>query len=202
LGLLYGHPDQEFYLRQIVRMAGGGHGAIQRELKQLSDAGIIRRTLRGSQVYFQANAECPIFAELKAIIVKTAGVADVLRTALAPLGDRIRLALLYGSMARSQQNIRSDADVLVVGHVQFREIVAAMAEAQSQLGREVNPTVYGVDEFRAKIAARHHFLHSVLKKEKIFLIGDQRELERLATERMANATRSQPAGDIGSLDRD
>ena len=196
LGLLYGRPDQEFYLRQIVRAAGGGHGAVQRELKQLSDAGIIRRTLRGSQVYFQADAECPIFAELKAVIVKTAGVADVLRTALAPLGNRIRLALLYGSMARSQQSVRSDVDVLVVGDVEFREVVAAMAEAQSQLGREVNPTVYGVDEFRAKIAARHHFLQSVLEKEKVFLIGDQRELERLATERLADGARGQRAGDI------
>ena len=87
LGLLYGHPDQDFYLRQIVRAVAGGHGAVQRELKQLSDAEIVRRFLRGSQVYFQANAECPIFQELKAIIVKTVGVADVLRTALAPLGE-------------------------------------------------------------------------------------------------------------------
>jgi len=186
LGLLYGHPDQEFYLRQIVRAAGGGHGAVQRELKQLSDAGIVRRVVRGSQVYFQANTECPIFPELKAVIIKTAGVADVLRTAFAPLGDRIRVAFLYGSMARTQPNAASDVDVLVVGDVEFREIVAALAEAQSQLGREVNPTVYGADEFRAKIAARHHFLRSVLKKEKVFLIGDQGELERLVAERLAD----------------
>jgi uncharacterized protein len=186
LGLLYGHPDQEYYLRQIVRAAGGGHGAVQRELEQLSDAGIIRRCVRGSQVYFQANAECPIFAELRSVIVKTAGAADVLRSALAPLGDRIRLAFLYGSMARTQQKATSDVDVLVVGKVEFREIVAALAEAQSQLGREVNPTVFGVDEFRAKISARHHFLQNVLKREKVFLIGDGRELERLAAERLAD----------------
>ena len=88
LGLLYGHPDRAFYLRQIVRMSGGGHGAIQRELKALSDAGIIQRTARDKQVYFQANAECPVFAELKALIVKTAGVADILKAALASLGKR------------------------------------------------------------------------------------------------------------------
>jgi uncharacterized protein len=73
LGLLYGHPDQQFYLRQIVRAAGGGHGAIQRELKQLAEAGIICRAVRGNQVHFQANPECPIFEELKAVVVKTAG---------------------------------------------------------------------------------------------------------------------------------
>jgi predicted nucleotidyltransferase len=186
LGLLYGHPDQEFYLRQIVRAAGGGHGAVQREIQQLSNAGIVRRTVRGSQVYFQANSACPIFEELKTIIVKTAGAADVLRTALAPLGDRIRIAFVYGSMARGQQKSLSDVDVLVVGDVEFREVVAAFAEAQSRLGREINPTVYTPDEFCVKISARQHFLRNVLKKEKVFLIGDQRELERMAAERLAD----------------
>ncbi len=194
LGLLYGHPDQEFYLRQIVRAVGGGHGAVQRELKQLSEAGIVHRVVRGSQVYFQANAECPIFQELKAIVVKTAGVADVLRTVLAPLGERIRIVFIYGSMARAAQKAASDVDVLVVGDVAFGEVVAALADAQSRLGREVNPTVYGPDEFRAKITARHQFLQGVLKNEKIFLVGDQRELERLAAERLADRARGQRQG--------
>ena len=94
-------------------------------------------------------------------------------------------------MARAEQNAASDVDLLVVGDVSFGEVVAALAEAQSRLGREVNPTVYGPDEFRAKIAARHHFLQGVLKNEKIFLVGDQRELERLATERLADRARAQ-----------
>jgi len=188
LGLLYGHPDQAFYLRQIVRLSHGGHGAVQRELKSLSEAGILRRTVRDKQVYFQANAECPVFAELKSLIVKTAGAADVLRASLALLGDRIQLALIFGSVASAKQRAESDVDVLVVGDVDFREVVAAFEEAQSQLGRDVNPTVYAPSEFRSKLAAGHHFLRSVLKREKVFLIGDERELERLAEKRMADGT--------------
>jgi predicted transcriptional regulator len=88
LTLLFGHPDQPYYLRQMVRACGGGVGAVQRELGQLAAAGIIRRTVRGHQVYFQADEACPIFEELKGVVVKTAGVADVLRVALAPLADR------------------------------------------------------------------------------------------------------------------
>jgi hypothetical protein len=76
--------------------------------------------------------------------------------------------------------------VLVVGDVGFREVVAALAEAQSQLGREVNPTVYTPDEFRSKLSTGHHFLNSVLRREKVFLIGDERELERLAAKRQAD----------------
>jgi uncharacterized protein len=200
LGLLYGHPDQEFYLRKVVRLSRGGHGAIQRELKSLSDAGIIRRTVRDKQVYFQANAECPVFEELKALIVKTAGAADVLQAALAALGDRIQIAMIYGSVARAQQRLDSDVDVLVVGDVAFQEVVAALAEAQSQLAREVNPTVYAREEFRSKLLAGHHFLRSVLKKEKVFLIGDERELERLVEQRLADGARDQPRGNFRSPD--
>ena len=166
LGLLYGHPDQQFYFRQVVRASGGGHGAIQRELKHLTEAGIIRRDVRHGQVYFQASPECPIFAELQAIIVKTAGVADVLKRALAPLAARIRVAFIYGSMALGRQRSGSDVDVLVVGEAGFREVVAVLAESQAQVGREINPTVYPQQEFCTKLSAGHHFLGNVLQQEK------------------------------------
>jgi predicted nucleotidyltransferase len=188
LGLLYGHPDEQFYLREIVRFCGGGVGAIQRELKQLTEAGILRRTVRGNQVYFQASADCPVFEEMKGILAKTAGAADILRAALAPMADRISVALIVGSVARSQQRAQSDIDLLVIGEAAFGEVVATLADAQIRLRREVNPTVYPPDEFSAKIRAGHHFLKSVLKREKIFLIGDERELKRLAEKRVADRT--------------
>ena len=61
LALLYSHPDESFYLRQIARMTGAGMGALQRELKQLSEAGIIQRSEIGQQAFFKANADCPVF---------------------------------------------------------------------------------------------------------------------------------------------
>jgi len=195
LGLLFGHPDEQFYLRQIVRFCGGGVGAIQRELKQLTKAGILHRTVRGNQVYFQASADCPIVEEMKGILAKTAGAAFILRAALAPMADRISVALIFGSVARSQQRAQSDVDLLVISEAAFGEVVATLTEAQTQLRREVNPTVYPPDEFSAKIRAGQHFLKSILKREKIFLIGDERELKRLAEKRVADRTRDQPAGD-------
>ncbi len=188
LALLYGHPDEEFYLRQVIRAAGGGVGGVQRELDQLTRAGILRRTVRGNQVFFQANADCPVFEELKGLVTKTAGAAGVLRTALALLGGRIRIAFIFGSLARGQERAQSDVDLLVVGEVAFREVVAALADAQARLRREVNPSVYPPEEFCRKLSAGHHFLRSVLKGEKIFLIGDQRELARLAEKRLGDGT--------------
>jgi len=179
LGLLFGHADEAFYLRQIVRALGGGVGAVQRELKQLADVGIIRREVRGNQVYFQANPDCPIFEELKSLAAKTAGVADVLRASLGPLADRIELAFVYGSAAQATQTRSSDVDVLVVGDVSFGDVVAALGPAQETLQREVNPTVYPAAEFQAKLAAGHHFLTRVVRQPKTFLIGGENELAGL-----------------------
>jgi DNA-binding transcriptional ArsR family regulator len=185
LGLLFGHADESFYLREIVRASGGGVGAVQRELQRLTAAGLVRRTRRGSQVYFQANADCPVFAELKGLVVKTAGLADVVRAALAPLADQIEIAMIYGSLAKGSEWRQSDVDLLVVGGATFAEVVSALGPAQQRIRREVNPTVYPREEFLSKLAAGHHFLTRVLAEPKVFLVGNEDELRRLAEERLA-----------------
>jgi predicted nucleotidyltransferase len=186
LSLLYSHVDDAYYVRQIVRAAGVGLGAVQRELKQLSDAGIIRRIVRGHQVYYQANPQCPVFSELKNLVVKTVGLGAAVQAALTPLGDRIDVAFIYGSIARSEEHRDSDVDVLVVGRVTFAEIVSSLSEAQKTIGRDINPTVYPPAEFRSKLAAGHHFLNSVLRGPMFFLIGDKSELARLAKKPLAH----------------
>jgi predicted nucleotidyltransferase len=180
LALLFTRPDEELLQEQLILHAGLGRGSVQRELEFLARAGIARRTVHGRQVYFQANPDCPIFPELRSLVVKTSGVADVLRAALAPLASRIRVAFVYGSVARGDEKRASDVDVMVVGEAAFTEVVDALARAQDALGREVNPTVYPPDEFRTKVNAKHHFLVTVIHGDKLFLIGDQRELGRLA----------------------
>ncbi|MDI7261241.1 MAG: nucleotidyltransferase domain-containing protein [Thermodesulfobacteriota bacterium] len=185
LSLLYSHVDEAFYLRQIVRVAGVGLGAVQRELKLLSDAGITQRIVRGRQVYYQANPQCPVFGELKALVIKTVGIAAIVQAALAPLADHIRIAGIYGSIARSEEHRGSDVDLLVVGKVTFAEIVSALDQAQKTINREINPTVYPVDEFQSKLSAGHHFLSTIVEKPMFFLFGDKRELARLAKKRLA-----------------
>ena len=186
LALLYSHPDETFYVRQILRIAGISPGAGQRELKGLSDARIIQRTVSGHQVYYQANPECPIFWELKNIIIKTVGIADIIRAQLAPIEDRIDIALLFGSIVRGKESKDSDVDILVIGNVTFAEIVERLAPVQKILRREINPTVFNSDEFQDKLKKGHHFLNSVLKSDFLYLIGDDIELKRMAEKRMAD----------------
>jgi predicted nucleotidyltransferase len=179
LSLLFGHADEAFYLRQIIRVSGTGQGTVQREMEKLAAAGLVRRRVHGRQVYFQANPACPVFAELKNLIAKTVGAADYLRAALVPLAERIRAAFIYGSVARGDERRSSDVDVIVVGEVSFVEVVAALGPSQERLGREVNPTVYREAEFRARLKAGQHFVTSVMKQQKIFLVGDEYDLRRL-----------------------
>jgi predicted nucleotidyltransferase len=180
LSLLFTHADEAHLQESLIQLAALGRGTVQRELEFLARAGVVRRTVHGRQVYFQANPDCPIYPELRGLIVKTTGVADVLRVALAPLAERIRVAFIYGSVARGTERRASDVDVMVIGEVSFAETAEALGLAQEAIGREINPSVYPSDEFHAKLAAKHHFLGGVLKREKIFLIGNERELTRLA----------------------
>ena len=194
LALLFSHADESFYVRQVVRHAHAGTGAVQRELRRLADSGIIVRSSQGRQVYYQANRQCPIFTELQALLVKTVAIADVLRNALAGLAQRIRIALIYGSMAKGTARSGSDVDVLVVGEATFGELVSALGSAQEKLGREVNPSVYPASEFSHKLAHGHHFLNAVLKEPKIFLLGDEHELARLAKSGVAGGASNERAG--------
>ena len=140
---------------------------------------MLLRTRQGQQVYYRANQDSPVFAELKALTLKTAGVADVLREALAGLVDRVALAFIHGSVAQGTERGGSDVDLVVVGSVTFAEVATALKSAQDTLGRELNPTVYSEREFREKLRQGHHFLKTVVGESKIFLMGNELELKRL-----------------------
>ena len=185
LALFFLRPDESFYLRQIVRIAGNGQGGVQRELARWVEAGLLMRTHHGNHVYYQANRSSPVFDELRSLTVKTVGVADVLRESLSPIAERIKLAFIHGSFACGTEKSGSDVDLVLIGDVSFGEIAALMRPAQERIGRELNPTVYPVREFRAKLRAKHHFVTSLMETPRIYLIGGQRELERLGTQRLA-----------------
>ncbi len=186
LALLFSHTEEAFHLRKILRLAGISPGAGQRELKRLSDAGVILRTVKENQVLFQANPQCPIFEELKSLITKTAGVGDVLRAALGPLAGRIAVAFLYGSLARGRASVESDIDLLVVGEVSFEDVVGNVAKAQDLLRREINPMVMSLEEYLKRLSEGDHFLDTILKSPFITVMGDPRELVRVVKKRLAH----------------
>ena len=180
MGWLLGHPDEAYYLRELARHIGGAVGAIQRELELLTASGLVRREVRGKQVYFQANQKAAIFTELQGLFAKTVGLVDILRESLMPLADRIHAAFVFGSAARGELHASSDVDLLVVGDVSFGDVIAAIQGAEKRLGREVNPTVYSEQEFRAKVLAKQHFVTAVLTEPKMLVLGQEVALTQLS----------------------
>jgi len=181
LAVLYGHADQSFYLRQLARAVESGHGALQRELKHLTEMGLIARRTQGNQVLYQANSQSPVFPEIKSLIAKTVGIHDAIRSALAPLESEIQVAFVYGSVAQQTERASSDIDLMVLGNVEFTEIVSAVSSVQKALAREINPTVFPVSEFQSKVKSGNHFLRNVMKAKKLFVLGSDRELAKLAS---------------------
>lgn len=185
LALLLLHPEQSFYGREIGRLAEVPAGSFHRELTALTAAGLLTRASVGNQVRYQADRTCPIFDELAGIFRKTAGLAVVLREALEPLGRAVRLAFVFGWMARGTEGGASDVDVMVVGSASFAHVVEALSPAGEKLRREVNPVVMTPDEFRVKLKARDRFVARIAREPRIILIGDDSELGQPAQDRAA-----------------
>jgi predicted nucleotidyltransferase len=130
LALLYGQTDRSFYTKQVLDAVKIGRGTVQRELQNLTESGIIIREVRGNQVHYRANSKSPIFNELKSIVRKTFGVADVIREGLAPFSDKIKVAFIFGSIARSTDDRKSDIDIMMIGDITFDDAVSSIMKAQ------------------------------------------------------------------------
>lgn len=173
LGVLFGRPDRSFIQQDLIEQAGGGSGAVRRELARLVESGLATTTLIGRQKHFQANRDSPIFQELTAIILKTVALTDPLRIALRPLAKRIDLALVYGSVARGEDGAQSDIDVLVVADdLRLEDLFARLTPAEKKLGRTISPTLYSRNDFEKRRRTGNPFLRNILAGEHIVLFGN------------------------------
>ncbi len=177
LAVLFGTPGRSFYANEVIALAQSGSGAVQRELASLSEAGLLTISKQGNQKHYQANTGSPIFTELRGLVLKTMGLADALRSALAPLAAQIDMAFVYGSVARQQDTAHSDVDVMIVSaSLGYGEVFGALESATVSLARKVNPTLYAPAEWNKRIAQDSVFVTRVLQQPKIWLIGNQEQL--------------------------
>lgn len=174
LGRLFGQPSRSFTVRELITATGAGHGAVQREVGKLADAGLLTLRQRGNQKHYQADPGSPIFAELVAIVRKTVGLAEPLREALAPLADHIVAAFVYGSVARRSDHAGSDIDLLIVSDtLGYADVVTALHPLHEPLGRDINPTLYAIKEWKRRVADDHAFVARIVEQPRIWLIGGQ-----------------------------
>ena len=177
LGLLFGQPHRSFYTNEIVRLARVGTGTVHRELARLCKPGLITMARTGNQKHYQANPESPVFEELRAIVRKTFGLADVLRESLSQLSTHIHAAFVFGSVAAGTDTAGSDIDLFIVGDdLAYPDVMAAMEGAEAELRRKVSPTLYMASEMQEKLESGNAFVTRLLDRPKIFLVGSMREL--------------------------
>jgi predicted nucleotidyltransferase len=173
LSLIFGQPDRVFLQQELIEQAGSGSGAVRRELDRLTESGLVTVERVGAQKHYRANRSAPIFEELRGIVMKTVALTDPLRDALRPLKKNIRLALVYGSVARGEDRAQSDIDLLVVADdLPLERLFARLAPAEKKLGRKVNPTSYTSGEYARRRNSANPFLQKVLTGPHIVLMGE------------------------------
>ncbi|HVS32987.1 MAG TPA: nucleotidyltransferase domain-containing protein [Thermoanaerobaculia bacterium] len=175
LGLLFAQPERRFQSAELIRLAGSGTGAVHRQLQRLEKAGLVKVSRDGNQKYYEASRNTPVFPELHGLIVKTVGVVEPLRAALAPLAARIDLAFVFGSVAKGNERPDSDIDLMIVSdQVTYPDAYEALQEAEGLLARAINPTVMTRAEWRRKRGGADSFARRVAAQPKLFVIGDER----------------------------
>lgn len=177
LSLLFSDPERLFQSAELIRLAGSGTGAVYRVLKRLADVGLVSVISSGNQKHYHANQDSPVFAELQGLIVKTVGIVEPLRQALAPHARKIHAAFVYGSVAKRSDRAASDIDLMVISDtLAYPDLFEALQKAEARLARPVNPNVMTRDEWWKKCAQKNSFAARIMAQPKLFVIGSDDDL--------------------------
>lgn len=178
LRLLFAGPDDELHVREIQRRTGFNDRAIRQELANLAALDLIAPRRDGNRLYYAARREHPLYADIRGMALKTSGLVDVLRGALT--SKKISIAFVFGSIARGAEKAESDVDLMILGALSLRDVTRLLSGVSERIGREINPHVLTREEFRRRVTGKDHFLTSVLKEPRLFVVGDERDLAGLA----------------------
>ncbi len=175
--LLFGTVEEELHVREIQRRSGLNDSTIRQELRKLVRLDLVIGRKDSNRVYYKANKSNPLYTDLRNLVLKTVGLADILRDALQD--ERIQVVFVFGSMVEGKENSDSDVDLLIIGDVGLRKIAELLEDVSEKIGREINPNVISKDEFLNKIKTGEHFISSIMNTSKLFIIGTERDLEEM-----------------------
>ena len=181
LKLFFLRSSSRHYMREVSSLTDQPVRAIQRELARLEDAGLLISSVEGNRKYFQANRQSPVFSELRALMVKTAGIVDQLKKILQKRSNAIHVAFIFGSFARGSETLASDIDLMIIGAITGRELSRLLKPLKEQLDREMNPVTIRAEEFQENVKKGDSFTQSILEEPKIFLVGDGDELQEMVS---------------------
>lgn len=172
--LLFGLDEKELHLREIERQASLSLGTIRQDLQKLVKLDLVTTRRDGNRLYYRANTDHPLYPEIRKLVLKTAGLVEIFKSVLDQEG--VEVAFVFGSLASSREKAASDVDLMVIGVVGLRTLSSWLAEVSDQIGREINPHIMTVEEFRRRKEKGDHFLSNVLEFPKLFIIGNENDL--------------------------
>ncbi len=175
LTLFFSNPSRRHYLRELQRELGYSAGSIRRELLKFQKDNLFNTQTVGNLLYYSLNTKHPLYKELKIIVSKTVGVEGRLRKTLSPLHG-IRSAFIYGSYATRKEKGSSDIDLMVIGNPNTSLLNEKIAGLEKTLGREINATIYSLEEYQAKKKAKSGFIMELLRAPKIMVLGKENDL--------------------------
>jgi predicted nucleotidyltransferase len=175
--LLFGLNEKELHMREMERQAALSLGTIRQDLQKLVKLDLVKARRDGNRLYYRANTDHPLFPEIRNLVLKTAGLVEVIKSALDREG--IEVAFIFGSLARSKERAESDVDLMVIGTIGLRSLSSRLAGVSEQIGREINPHALSIEEFRRRKQNGNHFLSNVIESPKLFIIGSENDLETM-----------------------
>lgn len=177
LALIFGHPERSFYTSEIVRNVSSGTGAVERELQRLQRSGLVSIERIGNQKHYRANHRSPVFEELQSLVVKTVALTEPLRKSLEPYLDKIKVAFVFGSVAKGTDTAQSDIDLIVIGdELSYADLYTALQNAEIVLRRKLSPIFLSPEDWRRKASRKDSVLGKIRALPKIFIVGAENDI--------------------------
>jgi DNA-binding transcriptional ArsR family regulator len=172
--LLFGLSDKELHVREIERRTGLSIATVRQELKKLLQMELLLARRDGNRLYYRGNKEHPLFPDIQNMVLKTVGIVEPLKEVLDK--ENVNIAFIFGSVANNREGAVSDLDLMVIGTVGLRTVSGWLSGISEKIGREINPHVMSLKEYRKRKRSGEHFLNRVMESSKIFIKGSENDL--------------------------
>jgi len=178
LEIFFNDSEKSYYLRELGRMIGKQPGIFQKDINTLEKKGILTSEYQSNSRFFKLNKNYHLYSELKSIFFKTFGAKAQLEKALEKVKN-INAAFIFGSFAKLKEDSFSDVDLMIIGNPDEDILISKISPIEKKIGREINYNIFSAKDFKRGLDAKEVFLEEVLENQKIFIIGNKDELEKI-----------------------
>lgn len=176
--LLFSTVAQSLHLREIERITHLSTGSLRQEISKLQKLGLITVRKDGNRICYEPNRNHPLYQDIRNIVMKTNGLTGVLKDALKD--SNIKVAFVFGSVARGEETADSDIDLMVIGNIGLRKVSGLLSGVAEKVGREINPHTLSESEFSRRLKKKEHLVSRIMESPKIFVVGNEHDFKAMA----------------------